>query len=59
MFSAPRSPIETGQEYFKKDNIVLEGLPWCLSGPQITNMLNKFVLNENVNEFIGYGKEHN
>jgi hypothetical protein len=30
-----------------------------LSGPEIADMLNKLVLNENVDEFIGYEKEHN
>jgi hypothetical protein len=27
-----------------------------LSGPEIVDMLNKLVLNENVDEFIGYKK---
>jgi hypothetical protein len=30
-----------------------------LSGPEIVDMLNKLVLNENVDEFIGYKKEYN
>jgi hypothetical protein len=44
---------------FKKDNIVLEGPPRHLSDPEITDMLDKLVLNENGDEFIGYRKEHN
>jgi hypothetical protein len=44
---------------FKKDNIVLEGPPRHLSDPEITDMLDKLVLNENGYEFIGYIKEHN
>jgi hypothetical protein len=42
---------------FKKD-IVLEGPPRPLSGPEITDMLDKLVLNENKDEFVGYRKEH-
>jgi hypothetical protein len=30
-----------------------------LSGPEIADILNKLVLNENVDEFIGYEKEYN
>jgi hypothetical protein len=44
---------------FKKDNIILEGPPWCLSGPEIADILDKLVLNENGDEFVGYWKEHN
>jgi hypothetical protein len=44
---------------FKKDNIVLEGPPRHLSNPEITDMLDKLILNKNGDEFIRYGKEHN
>jgi hypothetical protein len=39
---------------FKKDNIILGGPPWCLSGPEIADILDKLVLNENGDEFVGY-----
>jgi hypothetical protein len=44
---------------FKNDNIVLEGPPRCLSGPEIADMLDNLVLKENGDVFVGYGKEHN
>jgi hypothetical protein len=44
---------------FKKGNIILEGSPRCLSGLEITDMLNNLVLKENGDEFVGYGNEHN
>jgi hypothetical protein len=44
---------------FKKGNIVLEGPPRCLSGPEITDMLDNLVLNKEGNGFVGYGNEHN
>jgi hypothetical protein len=44
---------------FKKGNIVLEGPPRHLSGPEIADMLNNLILKENGDEFVGYGKEHN
>jgi hypothetical protein len=44
---------------FKKGNIVLEGLPKRLSGPEIADMLNNLVLKENRDEFVGYGNEDN
>jgi hypothetical protein len=47
------------KDAFKKGNIVLEGLPRHLSGPEIVDMLNNLVLNENGDEFVGYGNEHN
>jgi hypothetical protein len=47
------------KETFKKNNIILEGLPMHLSGPEITDMLNNLVLKENGDEFVGYGNEHN
>jgi hypothetical protein len=44
---------------FKKGNIVLEGPPRCLSGPEIVDMLDNLILKENEDEFVGYGNEHN
>jgi hypothetical protein len=44
---------------FKKGNIVLEGLPRRLSGPEIADMLNNLVLKENGDAFVGYGNENN
>jgi hypothetical protein len=52
-------PFGLNNGAFKKDNIVLEGLPRHLSGTDITDMLDNLVLNENGDEFVGYGKEHN
>jgi hypothetical protein len=51
-------PFRLDSNAFKKDNI-LEGLPRCLSGPEITDMLDNLVLIENGDVFIGYGIEHN
>jgi hypothetical protein len=44
---------------FKKGNIVLEGPPRHLSGPEIADMLDNLVLKKNGDVLIGYGKEHN
>jgi hypothetical protein len=44
---------------FKKDNVVLKGPPRCLSGPEITDMLDNLILDENGVQFVGYGKKHN
>jgi hypothetical protein len=44
---------------FKKGNIVLEGPPRRLIGPEIANMLDNLVLQKNEDEFVGYEKEHN
>jgi hypothetical protein len=44
---------------FKKGNIVLEGPPRRLSGPEIADMLNNLVLKENGDEFVGYRNKHN
>jgi hypothetical protein len=44
---------------FKKGNIILEGPPRHLNGPEITDMLDNLVLNKEGNEFVGYGKDHN
>jgi hypothetical protein len=43
---------------FKKNNIVFEGPPRCLSSPKIVDMLDNLVLKENGDEFVGCGKEH-
>jgi hypothetical protein len=52
-------PFRLDNNAFKKNNIVLEGPPRCLSGPEIVDLLNNLVINENGDEFVGYGKEHN
>jgi hypothetical protein len=52
-------PFRPDSDAFKKDNIVLEGPPMCLSGPEIADMLDNLFLNENGDEFVGYEKEHN
>jgi hypothetical protein len=52
-------PFRLDRNTFKKDNIILEGLPRHLSELEITDMLHKLVFNENGGEFVGYGKEHN
>jgi hypothetical protein len=44
---------------FKKGNIILEGPPRRLSGPEITDMLDNLVLNKEGNEFVGYRNDHN
>jgi hypothetical protein len=44
---------------FKKDNIVLVGPPRHSSGLEIADMLDKLVIDEYGDEFVGYGKEHN
>jgi hypothetical protein len=51
-------PFRLDRNTFKKDNIVSEGLPRSLSGPKIADMLDNLVLNENGDEFVGYGKEN-
>jgi hypothetical protein len=54
-------PFRLDRNASEKDNIVLEGLSRCLSSPEIADadMLDKLILNENEDEFVGYGKEHN
>jgi hypothetical protein len=37
---------------FKKGNIILEGLPRRLSGPEIDDMLDNLVLNKKGNGFV-------
>jgi hypothetical protein len=43
---------------FKKGNIVFEGLPRRLSGPEIADMLDSLVLNKEGNGFVGYENDH-
>jgi hypothetical protein len=52
-------PFRLDSDAFKKGNIVLEGPPRCLSGLEITYMLDNLVLNKNGDGFLGYGEEHN
>jgi hypothetical protein len=41
---------------FRKDNIVLKGLPSRLSGPEIVDMLDNLVLDKKGDQFVGYEK---
>jgi hypothetical protein len=50
-------PFSLDRNVFKKDNIVLEGLIRRLSDLEITDILDKLVLNENEDEFVGYEKK--
>jgi hypothetical protein len=59
MFSALDHSFRLDNNAFKKGNIILEGPPKRLSGPEIANMLDNLVLNKNEDEFVGYGEEHN
>jgi hypothetical protein len=52
-------PFSLDSDAFKKDNIVLDGQPWSLSGPEIADVSDNLVLKENGDEFVGYGKENN
>jgi hypothetical protein len=52
-------PFRLDRNAFKNANIALEGTPRCLSGPKIADMSDNLVCNENGDEFVGYGKEHN
>jgi hypothetical protein len=52
-------PFRLDSNTFKKDNIILEGLPRRLSSSEIAHMLDNLVLKKNGDEFIGYGKGHN
>jgi hypothetical protein len=53
-------PYRLDSDTFKKDNIVLEGLPRRLSGLEIADMPDNLVLNKkNGDGFVGCEKEHN
>jgi hypothetical protein len=52
-------PFRLDSDAFKKGNIILEGPPKHLSGPEIADMLDNLVLNKNGDGFVGYGEEHN
>jgi hypothetical protein len=41
-------------DIFKKGNIVLEGPPRRLSGPEIADVIDNLVLNKEGNGFVGY-----
>jgi hypothetical protein len=41
---------------FKKDNITLKEPPRRLSGPEIVDMLDNLVIDENEDQFVVYGK---
>jgi hypothetical protein len=47
------------RDIFKKGNIILEGPPRCLSGPEIDDMLDNLILNKEGNGFVGYENDHN
>jgi hypothetical protein len=44
---------------FKKGNIILEGSPRCLSGPEIADMLDNWVLDKEGDISVGFGNDHN
>jgi hypothetical protein len=48
-----------GQGCIQEGQYCLRGTPRCLSGLEITDMLNNLVLKKNGDEFVGYGNEHN
>jgi hypothetical protein len=48
-------PFRLDRDAFKKDNIVLEGPPRHLSGPEIADMLDNLILNKNGDGFVGNG----
>jgi hypothetical protein len=52
-------PFRLESNGFKKDNVVLKGPPRHLSGLEIADMRNNLVLDENGDQFVGYGKKHN
>jgi hypothetical protein len=45
-------PFTLDSNSFKKDNVVLKGPPRRLSGSEIADMVDNFVLNENVDQFV-------
>jgi hypothetical protein len=47
------------KDSFRKDIVVKKRPPKHLSRPEITESHNKLVLNEEGNEYEGYGEEHN
>jgi hypothetical protein len=52
-------PFRLDNDAFKMGNIVLEGPPRRLSGPEIADMLDNLVLKKNEDGFVAYGAEHN
>jgi hypothetical protein len=51
-------PFRLDSDAFKKANIVLDGPPRCLSGPEIVDVLDNLALNKNGDGFVGYGEEY-
>jgi hypothetical protein len=49
-------PYRLDNDTFKKGNIILEGPPRRLSGPEIADMLDNLFLKENGEKFVGYEK---
>jgi hypothetical protein len=49
-------PFRLDSNNVKKENVVLKGLPRHLSGPEIADMLDNLVLDENGDQFVGYEK---
>jgi hypothetical protein len=53
----PDHPFRLDSNSFKKENVVLKGPPKYLSDPEITDMLDNLILDENGDQFVGYGKK--
>jgi hypothetical protein len=52
-------PFRLDSDTFKKNNIILEGPPRHLCGPEIADIMDNLVFNKNGDVFVRYGKEHN
>jgi hypothetical protein len=52
-------PFRLDNSNFKKDNVVLKRLSRHLSGPEIADMLDNLIIDENRDQFVGYEKKHN
>jgi hypothetical protein len=55
----PKHTFRMQKDGFRKDIVVKKRPPKHLSGPEITESHSKLVLNEEGNEYEGYGEEHN
>jgi hypothetical protein len=49
-------PFRLDSNNSKRDDVVLKGLPRHLNSPEIVDMLNNLILDENGEQFVGYGK---
>jgi hypothetical protein len=55
----PKHPFRTQKDSFRKDTVVKEEPPKCLSGPETTENMSKLVLNKEENGYEGYEDKHN